>query len=237
MSRRSPLLGLLACLLIGALFYFLAFQPRAAEQEAVEAETAQLQTQAQTLRNDIARLEDIKSNQVAIRTQLTRLEQLIPAGTAQPAVVRELQLAADAAGVEIDAITFAPPVPLEEAPPTGDEGTVLASVPITVVVRGGYYQAVDLFRRLEVDTERALLVRGFQMVEGEDAFPELSMTWLGDLFTVVPVCTPPPPPAPEPAPGEDGATEPAPEGVVPTDPAAAPTPTDPAPQAAAGGTS
>lgn len=234
MSRRSPLLGLLACLLIGVLFYFLAYQPKTVEQEAVEAETAQLVTQAQTLRNDIARLEDIKANQVAIRTQLTRLSELIPDGTAQPAVVRELQLAADAAGVEIDSISFAPPVPLVEAPPTGDESTVLASIPVTVVVRGGYYQAVDLFRRVEVDTDRALLVRAFQMVEGEDAFPELAMTWQGDLFTVVPVFTPPPPPAPEPTPGEDGATEPAPEGGAPTDAAA---PTDPAPQAAGGGTS
>jgi hypothetical protein len=91
-----------------------------------------------------------------------------------------------------------------DAPSTGTPDTVLASINTTMVVEGGYFQAVDFFRRVEVDVPRAVLMQNLSMGEAE-AFPVLSTNWTGQLFTVIPDPSPAPPPAPtQDADGEAG---------------------------------
>jgi len=216
--RRAPIIGLLLAILAGAAFYFLLYSPKSEEQAALEAETQQFQAQAQDLRNQIAQLRDIEARQVEIRAQLARLEEYIPTGIAQPSIVRQFQLQADAAGVAILSVTFGEPVAVVDAPTTGLPDTSLVQIPVTMVVDGGYFQAVDFFRRLEFEVTRAILVQNVNIAEAEDGFPLLSTTWGGQLFAVAPVV---PAAAPAPAPGstpEPGET-PAP-GATPTDAAA-----------------
>lgn len=200
MRNRVPLLGVLVVLLLGVAFWFLLYQPRNDDLEAVRQETATLETQRSSLQNEIARLREVEANQVEIRAALARLEEFIPSGPAQSTVVRQFQLAADASGVEISSVVFSTPSLVEEAPPTGTPGTSLARIPLTMNLEGGYFQIVDFLRRLEVEIPRAVLVGDFQAAEGEDGFPSLSGTWIGDLFAVVPtesVDEAPPPPDPD----------------------------------------
>lgn len=193
-AYRVPIAGLLAALLLTVAFWFLLYKPKAEEQSVLEQETADLQGQQATLRGEIAQLREIKRRQVEIRAQLARLRDYIPDGVAQPRVIRQLQVSADRAGVDITSVAFGEPaVPASEgevaATPldTGDEGTVLANVPVTMVLDGGYFQLIDFFRRMEVDVPRALLVQEVSLAEAEDGFPTLTATWGGDLFTVLPM--------------------------------------------------
>ncbi len=191
-AYRVPIAGLLAALLLTVAFWFLLYKPKADEQSVLEQETTDLQGQQVTLRAEIDQLRELEERQVEIRAQLVRLREYIPDGVAQPRVIRQLQVSADRAGVDITSVAFGEPaVPVadvEAALPldTGDEGTVLANVPVTMVMEGGYFQVIDFFRRMEVDVPRALLVRNLTIAEAQDGFPTLTTTWGGDLFTVVP---------------------------------------------------
>jgi len=229
--NRAPIFGVLAAVLIGFAFFFFLYSPASDRQGELRAEADALTSQAQTLRSQIAALEQIRSREPEIRAQLARLQQLIPDGPAQPTAIRELQISADLAGVEMTSVTFGTPIIVEGAPPTGTPGTALASVPVSVVIEGGYFQAVDFFRRLEVDVPRAVLFQSLSAAASPDQFPELASTITGQLFSVVPVTaeTPAAAPTPGPSAAPSPAASPAPAGEgtgTPPQPTATPTTTD-----------
>jgi Tfp pilus assembly protein PilO len=215
-ANRAPLFGVLAVVLLAVLFYFLLYSPRNDALELIRQDTATLETQRTSLQNEVVRLREVEANQVQVRAALARLEEFIPSGTAQSTAVRQFQLAADAAGVEIVSVTFDQPALVEGAPPTGTAETALASIPVTMAIDGGYFQAVDFFRRVEVDTPRAVLFSNLSLVESVDTFPLLGSTWTGSLFAVVPVAAIPVPvvPADPPAEGAEAGATPT-EGATP----------------------
>lgn len=187
MIAKAPYLAIAACVLLAAAFFFLAWQPKDDEQTALEDETAELEREASSLRNEIAALEEIKANEVQIRATIAKISEYVPEGPAQAEVMRQLQDAADAAGVTVASMQFGEPQRVEEAPDTGEPGTVLASIDSSFNLEGEYFQIVDFMRRIEVDVPRAVLIRQLSLSEGGDeGFPTLSGSWSGDLFAVVP---------------------------------------------------
>lgn len=216
MKMRAPLAGVLAAVLLAVGFWFLLYSPKADEQSALETETVSLQDQQAQLRSQIAQLREVQAAEAQHQADLTRLEEYIPGDPSQPRALREFQVAADAAGVEITTVTFGDPATIEGAPETGEPDTALAEIPVTMTVDGGYFQVVDLMRRLEVDVPRALLIESVNVAESPDNFPALATTWAGKLFAVVPVTEPPPPVTPE-AEASTGAEAPADATTAPAD--------------------
>lgn len=214
MTRRAPLLAVAAAVVISLLAWFFAIQPQQDRRAELEAETEQIVAQQQRQRLEIARLEEIKANELRMRAALAKLEQYIPAGPGQPSTIRQLQLAADASGVEITSLTFGDPVQSVGAPPASTPGTVLAEISMTMTVEGGYFQGTDFLRRLESDLPRAIMVDGVSVTEGTSpaAFPVLAFNLVGRVFATVPVEALPggvvaPVPTPDPnQPNADGAT-------------------------------
>lgn len=207
MKHRAPLIGALVAVVLTAGYWFLLYKPAVEEQNAFEAETAELETEQSQLRNQIAQLEQVKADEVAIRAAMARLEEYVPVGVAQPQVVRHFQETADAAGVEITSVTFGEPTTIEGAPDTGNPETALASISVSMVIEGGYFQAVDFFRRVEQDVPRAVLTQSVNIGEGQKKFPSLETTWGGQLFAVVPVSSIVPPADPNASPEGEGAPE------------------------------
>lgn len=219
---RIPLIGLLVAVVLGAGFLLGLSRPKAAERDAVVAETADLETQAQRLQLEIARLEEVRDREAQITAALQRLDGLVPDGVQQPVTLDVFQEAADAAAVEITSLTYEPPAPVEGAPPTGDPDTVLAAAPVTMVVEGGYFQTVDFFRRLETEVPRAVLVENVAIAEGAEGLPSLATTWSGRVFAVIAA-----PPDPDAAAADSAPAEPAPVESEPVE--TAPAETAPAP--------
>ncbi len=190
--NRPPVIGLLVAVVLAVGFYFLLYKPASQEQARVEAETLTLQDQQRTLEAQIAELRRIEANAVKIRAAKARLEEFIPNGPSQPSAIRQFQAAADAAGTQIENVTFGEPAVPDAttgATPadTGDPGTTLANIPVTMAVEGGYFQIVDFFRRLEVEQPRAVLLQSITLAEDERAgFPTLIANWTGQMFAVVP---------------------------------------------------
>jgi Tfp pilus assembly protein PilO len=214
MTRRIPLFGALAALLLAIAFYMVLYRPTSAAIAEVRQEVADLESTRSSLQNEVVRLRQLESEQGQLRAALLRLDEFIPDGIAQPELMRQLQEAADAAGVEIKAVAFAQPTVVPEAPPTGEPDTVLASIAVTMTLEGGYFQIVDFFRRIEIDTTRALLLDRASMAEGPDGFPSLTTDWSGSVFTIIPTpadAVPPPAAQGEEAPADMG------DGAVPAD--------------------
>lgn len=189
MRSRAPLVGVGIALLLALLFYFFAWRPLSEQQEALATERQDLEAREISLRSQIARLLALRDDELEIQAELARLQELIPSGPAQPTAIRQLQVAADQAGVVIASVEFAVPSAVPTAPQTGVPGTVLAEIPLTMTISGGYFQMVDFLRRLEVDTPRAILVDSIAIAESEAEFPTLATAWEGSLFAVV--ATPP----------------------------------------------
>ena len=223
--KAAPLIGLLVALLLTAAFWFFLYQPQNERQGELEAEIATLQGQESSLRARIEVLQAIRDDEVQIRAALARAEEYIPGAIAQPSALRQLQSAADAAGATLEVLTFGNPQPPATATgsttavDTGEPGRVLAAIPVTVVIDGGYFQIVDFLRRVEFDFPRAMLIQDITVEKTPDGtFPRLRATMETQLFAIV---------AAEALPSAAGAA-PAPAGGD-----AAPTPT-PSPSEAAG---
>lgn len=204
MTRRAPIIGALVAVALLAGYWFLLYKPALDEQAAFESETTQLEDQQGALRAEIAQLEVIRDDEDHYRAVVARQEEFLPTGVAQPDVVRQLQRAADAAGVDITSVTFGEPTVVEGAPDTGDPATALASIGVNMITEGDYFPTVDFFRRVERDVPRAVLTESVTMGEGE-GFPSLATTWAGQLFAVVPVTPAEAPEGPTPAPGDEQA--------------------------------
>lgn len=187
MTRRLPFIVLAGALLLTAAWWFLLYKPRVDQLATARAETRQLQSQSATLQGQIASRNEVKQNAAVYQSQLTRLVEYIPDDPAQPEALRELQRIADQSGVEIIEMTYADPEVVPGAPDTGDPETTLAKIPLQMTVDGGYFQIVDVLRRVEVDLNRAVKFDTVSMVESEDEFPQLAVTATGNIFAVLPL--------------------------------------------------
>lgn len=188
MTRRAPILAVVAALLLAAAWWYLAYQPRRVEEADLIEQTAQLEQEARDLEVQLALLEEVRDNEEDYRSQLARLRAYIPDAPGQPDTLRSLQQAADASGVEVFQTTFDQPELIEGAPETNEEDTALARVPTLMTITGSYFQVVDLLRRIEVDFDRAIKVASVTMSEeADESFPELTVTATGDMFAVLPV--------------------------------------------------
>lgn len=187
MTRRAPLIALACALLLAVAFWYLLYRPRSTEQARYHEETAEIEGQRSQLQTRIASLREVEQNAGDYRSRLERLAELIPDHPAQPAALRELQRVSDESGVEITETLFADPEPVVGAPETGDAETILAQIAIQMTAEGGYFQVVDLLRRIEVDLARVIKVDSVAMAEAEDGLPRLAVTWTGQIFAVLPI--------------------------------------------------
>ena len=182
---RVPAAGVLAGLLIVAVYSVTLHGPRSRQLVDLAAETDQLRAQQEPLRREIASLEKIAAREGELTGALQLLERLIPTGLTQPALLVQLQTAADGAGVKLVSVTFGEPAVPEGAPESPVAGTVLTAMPMTVVVEGPYVNITDLLHRVEVDLERAVLVNGLSLTEAEARFPQLTGTWSGQAYALL----------------------------------------------------
>ncbi len=124
------------------------------------------------------------------KTALQLLEQLVPAGLAQPSLLVEMQASARAAGVVLDSVTFSDPKVSKGAPASNVPGTVLVAMPLSVIVTGPFAAITDMLRRVEVGKDRAVLVGAVALTEAEAGFPQLTATWSGQAFALLPADDP-----------------------------------------------
>lgn len=206
MRRSVLLLSILGFVLIVVLYWFLLFQPASDEIDELRAQTEQLESQAAQLEARVAELREVRDAAVEEEALLVAAEAIIPSEPALPAVLRQMQQAADDSGLLLSSVTSSRPTAFdaEDAPPN------LSVISVTADLEGSYFQVVDFLRRLEDPTisPRGISFRSLT-ASGEPAeHPVLQVSLSADLFAFVAQPAPEEPeeePADEPADGEEPA--------------------------------
>lgn len=184
---RVPIAGAVVAVLVIAAYAFGFHRPRSDAIAVAKADVEQLQAQQALLKGEIAVLEQVQDRQTELKAALDRLHQLIPSELAQPSMLTQLQGAAAQAGVELTSVTFGTPAPPEGQAPSTVPGTVLVQMAVTVAVDGRFAAVTELLRRIETEINRAVLVGTVALTEAEDGFPEITGTWSGQAYALLPV--------------------------------------------------
>ena len=201
MNRTALLLSGLGAIIVVVLFFIFVFQPAREELAEVEDQIALEQTEQERLEGEIERLRLVREDAPSVEAELAAADAIIPRDPSLPALVRQLQLAADEAGITLASVTTSRPAPLEDA---AEEG--LSSIEVSTQLEGGYFQVVDFLRRIE---DPSISPRGIEWVNStvtrnDESYPDLSVTLAGRAYAVVAV---PLPPEPEPDPDADSDAE------------------------------
>ena len=187
---RVPAGGALVALLLVAVYFMAFHQPRSNEIATLGEDATRLDAESAALQRTITALEKVAAREPEFAAALRLLERLIPAGLAQPALLAHVQQAAQGAGVELVSVTFGDPKVPEKAPENAVAGTVLVAMPVTVVVSGPFGGITDMLRRIETEKQRAVLVRNVALTEAKAGFPQLTATWSGQAYALLPAGDP-----------------------------------------------
>ena len=207
MNRPIAMLGVLGLLLLLIAFYFLGWRPKSEQIEELGVQRDLVVAQTRELEQQAQELEQIRQTAPDIEAQIVAAESVIPRDLSLPSAVRQLQTAADEAGVELVAITPERPESLGSTETPG-----LVTIAVALQFDGGYFQTIDFLRRIE---DPAITPRGFvwqTLSASPSEYPELNVNVAGAMFAVLPE---PPAPPPEPGASPSPGTTPEP-GVSPS---------------------
>lgn len=177
MSRLGWVLIVLLSVLLIIGWYFLIFDPTSEEIADVRAETDVVLSQAAEQRARAAELREIRENAPEAEAALSAGRMLIPEEPSIPALFRQMQQAADDAGVRLSSIS-----PSEPAVTAVGEQQV-TSIGVSLTLTGTYFQVVDLSRRIEDPTLTPRALRWDAASLGPSEFPELSVSLSGQVFS------------------------------------------------------
>ena len=174
-------LGVFAVLAAG---WFLLVSPKRADADALGQQAASQVTANSTLQTQLAVLKSQAKNLPQQQAQLAKVAAKIPDNPAEPALIRALDSAATAAGVELVSISPSLPtaaaapavtvpvapgaakaVPKVGAPVAAAGAGSLQSISVAINVVGSYFQIEQFFNGLE-HLSRATKVTGFALAPG-----------------------------------------------------------------------
>ncbi len=201
MSRMAWVVTALGAVAVIALFFVLVFQPAREELAEVEEQIAMEQAEQARLGAEIERLRLVRESAPGVEADLAAADAIVPRDPALPALVRQLQVAADESGITLTSVATSRPVELETPPVEG-----LSAIDVNTQVEGGYFQIVDFLRRIEQPsiTPRGLTWVNATVTRNDDSYPDLNVSLAGRAYAVVAV---PLPPEPEVEPEDAGEDE------------------------------
>ena len=135
--------------------WFLLVQPKHAEAAELRAQAEQQVSANNAMRTHLAVLKAQARNLPKQQAKLAKVSEKIPDNPALPALIRALDAASTASGVEFLSLTPGAPTP----------AGALSLVPVTVNVVGGYYEIEHYITELE-DLPRALRISNIAVAPG-----------------------------------------------------------------------
>lgn len=197
MNRIQIILSALVAVLIVVGFYFLVMQPQLDELAEIDQRIEAQQQEQVNLQSDIDRLRSVREDAPEVEAEVAAAEAIVPTDPSLPSALRQLQTAADDAGVVLESVTTERPVDLE----VGPDG--LSAINVNLQLAGSYFQLVDFLRRVE---DPAITPRGMVFSDanlGVDNYPELNVSFTGQVFALIET-----PPSPDAEAGDPDAGDP-----------------------------
>lgn len=245
-ERNWVIGGALGCLAVLALGWFLLISPERSHAATAREATATQQASNDTLRGQIAQLQEQAKGLVAKQADLQAVARRIPSDPQLPVLVRALQDVHTKTGVDITSITFGMPALAAPAgaatSAAGRSGAAtFSTIPVTTTVLGDYSNATLFLNALE-SLQRLYLVKsvaispspakGDKLTLSPDGTAEtkhtLTINVVGEVYTTSADVTTAVLPALTGAPAAGAAVSPTPAapGAGGTGPATSPAPSD-----------
>lgn len=143
MSRRRELiLSILVGVLVVAGLWAVLIRSKGGQAATARAEERAAVTEADSLRDQIRALEQVRSEADSLRARARQARDLFPAKPDLPDLTTALQKIAEQAGVDLVSIEPSPPAASTSSPE-------LAALSATVSVGGSYFEIEDFLARLE----------------------------------------------------------------------------------------
>jgi type IV pilus assembly protein PilO len=160
--------GVLVVLVAG---WFLLVSPQRSHAADLRTQAASEQSNNDTLRARLAQLEQQKKGLPEQQKLLDEIAAKIPDNPALPTLIRQLSGTAQGAGVDLDTMAPGEPAPVAVSPlgttatstttpPLAIGTSSLVQIPVTVTVKGNYFELYSFFRGVE-KLDRAFLVSEF----------------------------------------------------------------------------
>lgn len=207
MSMRMKFVALtVATLLFVIGWFFVGFKPASSRLAEVKDEVETTRTEIAALQARLARLQELKLNEAQLRADAERYDRGLPTRPAVSDFIRQVQDAANNAG--IDFLTISPSVPAEtggaqaaqpadpSAPPQA-AAAAYRTIDVSMNANGGFFNVERFVSNLE-RLDRAIRIQTFNLSGGgQGDNPPLSLAINLKMFMgSVPAAAPAPAPAP-----------------------------------------
>ena len=188
MRSRGVVVGVLLGVVVVLVWNLLIFAPKGRDLSAAKKDAEAAQQMEPGLRSQLAQLQEISKNGPEIAAQLDRLSAAVPTAPDLDGFILSANQIAVQSG--IDWLSVSPSV--TQAGTTG-----VSVIPLTVSIKGGFFQVLDYLNRLE-DLGRLVIVDAINATAGADdsagavttGAPTLAVTLTGRMFTMAPPATP-----------------------------------------------
>src|SRR3954452_24926942 len=179
--RQWSVLTLVGVVAVAAAGWFLVITPQRHKAADLRSQATTQETANAGLQSQVSQLEQQKKGLPAQQRRLADIAQKIPDNPALPALIRQLSAAADGAGVDLVSLAPGAPAlvqvtaatPTTPTTPTGATGSSaatsaaaaapqLAQIPVTITVKGSFYNIESFFSSLE-KLNRAVLIPGWTL--------------------------------------------------------------------------
>ncbi|GBE25979.1 Pilus assembly protein, PilO [bacterium BMS3Bbin02] len=144
MKRSALVFGLLGVLFVTLLWWMLVIGPQNADVDRVTQELQTEEDQTLSLQTRLARLKEIKANEVSYQFAIGAMQSSIPEEPDQAAFISDINFLADSTGVRISQISLAPP-----APGVAETETPVFEVAVSVTVTGQYFEVLGFLYGIE----------------------------------------------------------------------------------------
>lgn len=183
MTRRYALAAV-AGLAIVLIFFLFVLSPKLSEINEVRDQIEQQQDQEQSLQIRLAQLREAQRQQPQTEERLALFNRLLPTTPDLPALIRQLQTAASASGMDLVSLAPSPPSALSG-------GTGVQTISVNIQVRGGFFRLETFLTRLE-DLQRVVEVTSISIAPEADTLTgltTLSSTITFRMYVVQPNAT------------------------------------------------
>lgn len=141
-ERQQAIVAGVVSVLVTLLFFVFLLKPKMSEVADARERFEQSQKEEGGLRNELARLDDVRARAPETTARLARVQQYLPSSPQLPGFIRLLQDAATGAGVDLRSIAPSPPGTLE-----GGDG--IQTIAVTLTLSGGFFRIHGFLARLE----------------------------------------------------------------------------------------
>lgn len=159
-TSRWTAATLAVCVALLAATWFLVIAPRRSQAGSLRGQAVTTESQAEAMRVQLnvlrAQFGDLKKQ----RAKLARIQRQLPSSAQMPQLVRDLQSMAASSGVSLDSVKPGAPV-------LSKNNSSVVEIPMSLAVKGDYFEDVLFVKHLQTTLDRSFLITGLTVADSD----------------------------------------------------------------------